>query len=263
MKDINLQKLNKPILLYVSLLAVSCRTANIFVTGIQSMRTDSSLSADPGAGVFLKPWKDSLGGFVSQVIGRTDTAYYAERPSGNLDNLCADLMLRFGDSACMALNGYAAHFSLLNNGGLRNPLPAGEIRLGHLFELMPFENEAVLLKISGQTADSVFSHVAKRGGEPVSGLRLEVSEIGTVTAWVRGARFDSRREYWVVTSDYLAQGGDGFGMLRSALQRVELKRTVRDVFVDGIRAETREFGAVQRRNERRIVYANEANIPQK
>lgn len=255
--------MNKLILLFISVLAVSCRTANIFVTGIQGLRTDSSLAADQEAGVFLRPWKDSLGGFVSQVIGRTDTAFYAERPSGNLDNLCADLMLRFGDSACTALNGYVAHFALLNNGGLRNPLPAGEIRLGHMFELMPFENEAVLLKISGQTADSVFRHVANRGGEPVSGLRLEVLEDGTVTAWVRGARFDSRREYWVVTSDYLAQGGDGFGMLRSALQRVELKRTVRDVLTDGIRAETREHGAVKRRNERRIAYANAANIPQK
>lgn len=255
--------LNNLRLLSFVLLVMACRPARVVVSHAANIPVDSLLADDQASTGFLKPWKDSLGGFISIVVGRTDTAFYPARPSGNLDNLCADLMLRYGDSAGRALNGLPVHFALLNNGGLRNPLPSGEIRLGDLFELMPFENEAVLLKINGQAADSLFRHIIRRGGEPVAGLKLEVDEKQAYRALIGGEPFDSRRDYWLVTSDYLAQGGDGFFMLRNAMQRIALKCTVRDVLRQGIQSETRQYGVVRRRNENRIIYVNAAGVPQK
>jgi len=129
--------------------------------------------------------------------------------------------------------------------------------------VIPFENSVVLLKLSGGAMDSLFRHIIRRGGEPISGLKLEVDEKLQYTAWLGQRRFDSRRDYWVATSDYLAFGGDGFTMFKSPMQIVYLKKTVRDVLIDGVQSETRRYGVVQKRTERRIVYANEAGVPKK
>ena len=151
----------------------------------------------------------------------------------------------------------------MNVGGLRTALPNGEITMGNMYEVMPFENSVVVVKLNGSSMDSLFKHIIRRGGEPVSGLKLEIDEKQLYTAWLGQRRFDSRRDYWVATSDYLAFGGDGFNMLKSPMQIVFFKRTLRDVLIEGVQNETKRFGVVQKRAERRIVYANEAGVPKK
>ena len=45
-------------------------------------------------------------------------------------------------------NNHHIDFCLLNNGGLRTSLPQGNITRRKIFELMPFENELVVVTIS-------------------------------------------------------------------------------------------------------------------
>ncbi len=212
---------------------------------------------------FIAPYKDSLKTFTAGIVGKTDTGYFPERPSGNLGNLCSDLVFVFADSCLKSQVGFGLDAAVLNLGGLRTALPKGEINVGNMYEVMPFENSVVVLKLNGSMMDSLFKHIVRRGGEPVSGLKLEVNEKLQYSAWLGQRRFDSRRDYWVATSDYLAFGGDGFYMFKSPMQIIYLKKTVRDVLIGGVQSETRLYGAVRKRTERRIVYANEAGIPKK
>jgi 2',3'-cyclic-nucleotide 2'-phosphodiesterase (5'-nucleotidase family) len=132
-----------------------------------------------------------------------------------------------------------------------------------MYEVMPFENNVVVVKLSGMAMDSLFRHVLKRGGDPISGLKLEVDEKLNYTAILGERRFDSRRDYWVATSDYLALGGDGFAMFNRPLDIMYTGISVRRALIIGIQQETAKLGVVQKRTERRIVYANEASVPKK
>jgi 2',3'-cyclic-nucleotide 2'-phosphodiesterase (5'-nucleotidase family) len=257
-----LQQLRVSLLFIISALGVSCGPGK-FVYKVENLKVSSATAKDSSMASFIAPYKDSLKAFTSGVVGKTDTGYFPERPTSNLGNLSADLVFLFADSSLQSQTGFNLDAAVLNMGGLRTALPIGEITMGNMYEVMPFENSVVVLKLNGGAVDSLFRHIIRRGGEPVSGLKLEVDEKQHYTAWMGQRRFDSRRDYWVATSDYLAFGGDGFSMFKSPMQIIYLKKTIRDVLIGGVQSETRRFGVIQKRTERRILYANEAGIPKK
>jgi 2',3'-cyclic-nucleotide 2'-phosphodiesterase (5'-nucleotidase family) len=247
----------------IMLAAASCGVRNVNYHYFPAVSVSAKIAQDSAMLSYLKPYRDSLTVFTSGLVGKTDTGYFAERPSSNLGSLCADLVLRTGDSVLFANTGMHADLSVLNLGGLRTALPSGSITMGNMYEVMPFENNVVVVKLSGMAMDSLFRHVLKRGGDPISGLKLEVDEKSNYTAILGERRFDSRRDYWVATSDYLALGGDGFAMFNKPLDIVYTGISVRRALTVGIQHETAKLGVVQKRTERRIVYANEAAVPKK
>ena len=96
------------------------------------------------------------------------------------------------------------HFSIVNNGGLRTSLPKGKITVGDVFELMPFENELVLLSLTGSQVSELADYIASRGGEGVSGISF-----GMLSGRAEGIKIQNRplepdSTYWMVTSDYIA-----------------------------------------------------------
>jgi 2',3'-cyclic-nucleotide 2'-phosphodiesterase (5'-nucleotidase family) len=258
-----LQLLRTFLLLITVVFGVSCGPVNFSYKALPSVPVSLVTALDSNMVRFIAPYKDSLKRFTAGMVGKTDTGYFPERPSSNLGNLCADLIFFFADSCLKAQTGFSLDAAVLNLGGLRTALPNGEITMGNMYEVMPFENSVVVLKLNGSDVDSLFKHIIRRGGEPISGLKLEVDEKMQYKAWLGQRRFDSRRDYWVATSDYLAFGGDGFAMFKNPMQILYLKKTVRDVLIGGVQSETLRFGVVQKRTERRIVYANEAGVPKK
>lgn len=262
-KCVNLYVVRCGFLLMLSVLALSCGVKNLHYKALWPLNTAADIRPDSTMSRFLKPYRDTLLQFTTTVVGKTDTGYFPERPSGNLGNLCADLTFSYADSLLKKRIGLPLDAAVINLGGLRTALPSGSITVGNLYEVMPFENTEVLLKISGGAMDSLLRHIVKRGGEPVSGLKIEVNEKQEFIAWIGNSRFDSRRDYWIATSDYLMNGGDGYNMFRGALEMIATEKTMRGIFTEGIRAETAKYGVVRKRTERRIVYANEAAVPKK
>lgn len=239
---------------------VGCRPFGYAVTQSSNLATDTLVKQDTAVQIFLNPYRQAMRQFTSTVVGFTDTPFTAQRPGGMLGNACADWLLSWCDSFMQQSVALPVDFAFLNQGGLRNALPKGKVNMGHLIELMPFENEVVILKLRGTTADSLFSYIISRGGEPVAGMKMEADEKGKYTVYVGGKMFDKQQYYLVATSDYLLNGGDGFGMLKNAVNKWVPQKRLRQVFIEGVNRETRQFGALKKRKENRIVYANEAGV---
>ncbi len=103
-----------------------------------------------------------------------------------------------------------------NTGGIRAAIPAGPVTLRDLFNVMPFDNMMVTMKMTGKQLRSALDH-AMGAARPVqvggltasyhvgapSGMRLE-----TVT--VAGAPLDDERTYSVTTLDFMVTGGDRY-----------------------------------------------------
>lgn len=134
-----------------------------------------------------------------------------------------------------------ADLCLLNNGGLRATLPKGEITRGKIFELMPFENELVVLTLSGAQTKELFIVLAKFGGMPVSGINIGIADDRPDEVFINDIPFDSSKTYKVVTSDYLANGGGKLQFFNNPLKREDLGIKLRDAIIAYI-IEEREKG---------------------
>jgi 2',3'-cyclic-nucleotide 2'-phosphodiesterase (5'-nucleotidase family) len=154
-------------------------------------------------------------------------------PEGTLNNFVADLVLEKGKQLYTPSDGKPIDFCLLNYGGLRVPLPKGEITYSRVFELLPFENEMVVVTLSGEKTLELFQYLANATvGMPVSGVRLRILKNTPQSILIRNHEFDITRSYKVLTSDYLAEGGDAMTFFRQPINYELLGMRVRDAIID-------------------------------
>ena len=138
-----------------------------------------------------------------------------------LGNLFADLLRESIASADVAI---------LNGGSLRADLPAGQLSYGQLFEAMPFDNLVARIRMSGAELKTVIlTHLQhdSHGLISLSGMRVSArcGKSGVELKLTRdnGKPVSDRESLLVVTSDYLATGGDGlFQPLSLSPKRIDI-----------------------------------------
>lgn len=165
---------------------------------------------------------------MNRVIAVADGAFTRDNKQCTLGNFVCDAMWM---SARKVFLHDSVDVTLVNHGGLRANLPQGDITVGHIFEVMPFENQLVMVKIKGEKLIAgIKTIVAKH--HSYAGLKLELRNDSIVAGEVGGKQIDPTKTYNLVTSDYLANGGDSFNFL---FEPVELKTSeikIRDAMID-------------------------------
>ncbi len=195
---------------------------------------ETLLSADSGIITEITPYQNELNTIMNEVLVRSDVAMEKGKPESLLGNFVAD--------ACFSIVVKKYHhekgidFCFLNNGGLRNSLSPGDITRRNVFELMPFENELVVLTMKGEAIKKILFYISNSGGVPVSNLRMKLTADGYSDVLINGQPFDSTLIYKVVTSDYLANGGDGMNMLSERINLESLGIKVREAIIESMLA---------------------------
>ncbi len=187
--------------------------------------SDSTYSSqDPTMEGRIAPYRDSLKSTMARVLAESAQPLEKQQPEGILGDFVADACLQ----EAAALTREKIDLAIFNHGGLRRSLPMGAITLGDVFELMPFDNELVVITLRGSRLLELLNHVASTGGAPVSGIRMLISRNLADSVRIGGEPLDTTRTYRVLTSDYLANGGDRFTAFADALGKEELRLRVRD-----------------------------------
>ena len=119
----------------------------------------------------------------------------------------------------------------MNRGGLRVNLPKGEIKVLNIFELMPFENELVLVKISGEKLFDCINYLAEKK-HPYLGLQLKIENGNIKEAKIKNDEIDKSKTYTIITSDYLASGGDNFVFLKEPIELKKSNLKIRDAIIE-------------------------------
>ena len=184
-------------------------------------------STDPFITAFIAPYQVELNYEVNKAIAAA-IAMEKNQPEGLPGNFVADLSLYVTN---ITSSNNKADFCLLNNGGLRSTLPRRDITIKRVYELMPFENELVILTLDGPTTQLLIEFIAKKGGMPVSGIMMGIKNEKPIDVLIDEKSFDVTKDYKVVTSDYLANGGDNLSFLTAAKERKYVGIKVKDAII--------------------------------
>jgi len=183
----------------------------------------------------IAPYKKKLDLDMDSVIAYSNKEYFKKKPNGILNNLVCDMVFdviskRFRDS------DFKPDFCLLNYGGLRRPIPKGAITKSNIFQLMPFQNESVICRLSGTQMNKMFEYLKKSGGQPIANMKVYYKGDDFEKAIINSDLFDSSKTYNVLTSDYTAKGGDRMDFFLQADTMINCGSLLRDDIFTYIRS---------------------------
>lgn len=189
-------------------------------------------ATDPPTDSIIELYRLALETEMNQVLAISDQVMRRGSPEGLLNNFVADLILDMGQRLYDPTDGQPIDFCLLNYGGLRTSIPEGPVTRSNIFELMPFENEMVVLELSPEKTWALFEFLAAHErGMPVSNLSLVIADGKPQEVKIGGEAFDPQRNYKVLTSDYLAGGGDHMTFLLDPIHSEMLGMRIRDAII--------------------------------
>jgi len=222
----------------VILLISSCRVNEISgINGTWYAVSENAISLTNSSIHHLtQPYRDSLEKSMGEILAYTAWGMSKELPEGRLGNYCSDACLRQVREICKDKKLPLPQICLLNHGGLRASFPSGAIRMGNVFEVMPFENELVMMKLRGIQLDSIIQFVAAKGGAPLSGLGFSLNQKTAVDIRVGGEEFSPESEYIIIASDFIATGGDGFPVMKDLTVKTNTGLKVRDALILDLKA---------------------------
>lgn len=177
----------------------------------------------------IAKWRELLGPVASQPVGQI-TADITRDVDGSrenaLGNLIADAQL--ADTAPADKGGAVAAF--MNPGGVRADLthaPDGVVTYEEAFTVQPFNNLVVTMTLTGEQVDRLLEQQfqVNRVLLPSASVHYTWSASAPVGDKVTGVTIggqplDPAASYRITVNSFLADGGDGFSVLREGTDRV-------------------------------------------
>ena len=219
------------------LIAVSCKTHFVQKSyEIQNVSVSEEANALDSSLVHLYlPYKNILEEDMNRVISFSELEMTKGKPESYLTNFLGDLLLAEAvkEAGNQGLD-FKPSVSFYNYGGIRSIIPQGEINVGHVFELMPFENTLVFLELDGQQMQEFFNYIAAKGGDSMGGARFVISNKKATNVSIGGEKLQADKNYWLVTNDYVANGDDGLGVLKGSKQFIKSGLKIRDAIISNL-----------------------------
>jgi len=178
-------------------------------------------TADSTALAIIAPYQNAIEEEMNEVLSYTKIELNKKGSESTLGNFVTDLCLNYAD----------AHMCVMNNGGLRTTINKGPVTRGKLYQLMPFENELVVLELNKEDYLGLLEYICKRGGEPFSGISITMTEDGEILNHSESVDFSKGEKIRVLTSDYLANGGDKMNFFQNK-EQLKVGMKLRDAIID-------------------------------
>ena len=190
--------------LFLFLILFSCTNENEIVSNSHQLIPVTN-SIDSNIVKIIYPYKISLEKEMNKVISYSSNDLTKGQPESKLGNFVCDLSLKYADGK--------ANICVFNNGGLRDVILKGNITVKDIFQVMPFENELVIIELNNKEYYTLLEYLTQRGGEPVGGVTITKKKDTIIS------NYNNYEKVKILTSDYLANGGDRIHFFKNKEQQ--------------------------------------------
>ncbi|HYC63064.1 MAG TPA: 5'-nucleotidase C-terminal domain-containing protein [Thermoanaerobaculia bacterium] len=215
-----------------------------------------TMVADTRVATVLDPFLRRVAAKRDQKVGIATAAAFTRVYSAesSLGNLLADALRRSA----------GADVGIMNSGGIRAELPAGELTYGDIYAVSPFDNYPTLVIMTGEQLVELlrYTSTGQRGIMQVSGVRYtyDASKTGLErfqnATLDDGSPIDPTKLYTVIMPDFIASGGDGAIDVMKTISRDRIQTSfaapIRDVLIQQLAGNE----ALQPKVEGRITVLN-------
>lgn len=228
----------KYLLIFVTALILnSCKHETYLykIEGKQNPISDS-LKTDVEIEAFIKPYREHVAKELDSVLTYSFDTY--SKTDGHLNtaigNLMADAVYNECNPIFKSRTGHEIDLVVLNHGGIRSVISKGNVTLKTAYELMPFENSAVVVELKGKQVQELIDHLARgKRAHPISGLKLILDNgFNVKSALIQGEPFNINKTYFVATNDYLYMGGDNMNFFSANDSLYSLDYKIRNILID-------------------------------
>ncbi|WP_372745011.1 5'-nucleotidase C-terminal domain-containing protein [Lutibacter sp.] len=225
------------IYIFIIYIAASCKSDPPFITKIEGKQLPITEAIKPKKEIedFIKPYKESVDKEMNNVLSYTPINLV--RTDGELEsslgNLMADLCYLKGNPIFNSRTGKNIDFAMFNYGGIRAGITQGNITTQNAFNLMPFENSLVVLELTSKNIEELINYlITENKAHPLSKqFNLVITKKG-YTLKINNKPLDKNKTYFVLTSDYLQNGGDNMNFFKNSVSSYNLDYKVRNVIID-------------------------------
>ncbi|MEP1487283.1 MAG: 5'-nucleotidase [Algibacter sp.] len=216
----------------------SCKDEKLTLTKIEGKKIEitDSLALNPEIEAFIKPFRDHIQKDLDSVLAYSVDTY--SKADGDLNtaigNFMADVVYSQSNPIFKSRTGKNIDMVLLNRGGIRSIISKGNITSRTAYQLMPFENNIVVVALKGTQVDSLIHYLSKvKTAHPISKLKLELDKNFNVnSATINGENIKPTKTYYVATNDYLYSGGDRMTFFKRNDSLYVLDYKIRNALID-------------------------------
>ena len=220
-------------------LSVSCTTQKYYNTkiegkqiGVTNVYPDVKSIED-----YVAPYRNHINQELDHVL--TYCPETLDKSKGTwqttIGNLLADATIEMGNPIFQSREKKNIDICLLNHGGIRAPLPKGNVTTRTAFEIMPFENSLIIVALKGAQIHEMAEYILKeRKPHPLSGLKIvaDKNTLSIKSLTVNGKPLQEDQVYYVATSDYLSNGGDSMNFFKKGIQSYDMDYKLRNLLID-------------------------------
>jgi 2',3'-cyclic-nucleotide 2'-phosphodiesterase/3'-nucleotidase len=207
------------------------------------LRMDSKLipvqnvHPDPAVAAVLEPFNAKVKNKLGEAVGlATEEFVKSDKAESALADIVADAFREKGKT----------QIAIQNIGGIRAHILKGTITWGNVFEVLPFQNTMITLKLTGAQVKKTLERglVPTIGMVSLSGLRVHFDltkppgERVVSAILLDGTALEDAKLYSVTTNDFVLAGGDGYTEFAKGTDIVDTGIFLRDVLVDYIKVKS-------------------------
>ena len=238
--------------LVFSLLSCHPRYPGTFDNAVRYQINDS-IPEDKKLLALIAPYTEKLNATMLSGIAPLSGELTLGKPESTLGNWITDVLQRY----ITETKGIKCDFTLSNYGGVRsNFIKQDSLRVGMIFELLPFDNELLVLELKGSDIEALVRYMAKSGFWPVS-KGINILQTDNKIEWIKiqGQPLVPEKMYKVQMPDYVANGGEGTAFLANA-PREKTGMYMREAVIEQLRIETKKGIIQQGILDERILIRN-------
>ncbi len=172
---------------------------------------------------------------VKKVVGYAPEAMESRAPESPLSNWFADLMLGVTEE----LSGKHVDMSLGNFGGIRVPMPQGDVIFDDIRSMFPFRNNVYYVALHGRDIRALLEGmVERRRPEVLGGVRIVIREGKLAEVEIGGEALDDEKVYGVATISFLLAGGDNLFVEKNAVESIDCGKDIFEAVMMYVERET-------------------------